>query len=365
MGMAGNYLLMMFYTAICGLALAYLRKGFSGTLIGGSPEYIAQSFSTLVSDPLQVVSFTLVVCLAGFAACYLGLNKGVERVGKYMMLLFFTLIIVLIGRSLTLPGALYGLAFIFVPNPASIAEHGFFTIMHMAMGQALFSLSVGIGAMAIFGSYISKQKRLFGEACAVGVIDLAVSLLCLLMIFPAAFAFGIAPTTGQGLIFVTMPNIFNHMPGAYIWSLLFYVGLAFVSFSTAVAVYENIVAICMDKFGWSRKKSTLINLLAVSALCMPAALGTNLLAHVQPFGFANFSAFFSFFVMDNLLPLGSMVYVAFCCSRRGWGWENFIAEINTGNGLRFPTALRFYVTYIIPPAIFFIFIFGHINRFFL
>jgi len=365
LGMAGNYLLMMFYTVVCGLALAYVRKGAAGSLIGQSPEYIAQSFGALVADPAQMVGFTLVIVFAGFAACYLGLNKGVERVGKYMMLVFFILIVVLIGRSLTLPGAFYGLRFIFVPDPASITEHGFFTIMHMAMGQALFSLSVGIGAMAIFGSYISKQKRLFGEAATVGVIDLCVSILCLLMIFPAAFAFGIAPTTGQGLIFVTMPNIFNHMPGTYIWSLMFYIGLAFVSFSTAVAVYENIVAISMDKFGWTRRKSTLVNVVVISVLCMPAALGTNLWSHIQPFGFANFSALFSFIVSDNLLPIGSIIYVVFCCSRRGWGFNNFLAEINTGDGIKFPTALRFYITYIIPPAIFFIFIFGHINRFLL
>jgi len=363
MGIAGNYLLMMFYTVICGFALAYLWKGITGSLTGQSPEYITAAWGALTSDPVQTVGFTLAICFAGFTACYLGLNKGVARVGKYMMLAFFTLVIILIGRALTLPGAMEGVAFIFTPTWAPIAEHGFFTIVHMAMGQALFSLSVGIGAMAIFASYMGKEKRLLGEARTVGIIDLSVSILCLLMIFPAAFAFGIAPNAGAGLIFVTLPNIFNHMPGTYIWALLFYIGLVFVSFSTAVAVYENIVAMSMDKFGWTRKKSVLINVFLVAALCMPAALGTNILAHIQPFGFANFSAFWTFLVMDNFLPLGAMIYVIFCMSRRGWGFENFMAEVNTGEGLKFPTSLRFYMTYIVPLAIFFIFIFGHLNRF--
>ena len=365
MGIAGNYILMMFYTVVCGFALAYLGKGFTGELMGQTPEYVAASFTALISDPVQTVGFSLAVCIIGFGACFFGLKKGVERVGKYMMLLFFVIILVLIVRSLTLPGAIYGLRFIFIPNPASLYEHGLFTIIHMAMGQALFSLSVGMGSMAIFGSYISKEKRLFGEAFTVGVIDLCVSILCLLMIFPAAFAFGIAPTTGQGLVFVTMPNIFNHMPAGWLWAVLFYLGLVFVSFSTAIAVFENIVAICMDKFGWARKKSVIINFFAICVLILPAALGTNLLSHIQPFGFANFSAFFSFLVSDNILPLGAIVYVVFCMSRRGWGYKNFLAECDMGEGRKFPTSLRFYTTYIIPLAIFFIFIFGHINRFFL
>jgi len=365
LGIAGNYLLMMFYTVICGFALAYLWKGITGSLGGQSPEYIQGAWAALTGDPMRTVSFTLAICFAGFAVCYAGLNKGVARIGKYMMFMFFILVIILIGRAVTLPGAMDGVAFIFTPTLAPIIEHGVFTIVHMAMGQALFSLSVGMGAMAIFASYMGREKRLLGEARTVGIIDLSVSILCLLMIFPAAFAFGIAPNAGQGLLFVTLPNVFNHMPGGYIWALLFYVGLAFVSFSTAVAVYENIVAMSMDKFGWTRKKSVLINVFLVAILCMPAALGTNILSHIQPFGFANFSAFFTFLVMDNVLPIGSMVYIMFCMSRKGWGFENFLAEVNTGEGLKFPTSLRFYMTYIVPLAIFFIFIFGHVNRFFL
>ena len=366
MHIAGNYLLLMFYMVVCGFALAYLWKGINGTLIGQTPEYIAQSFTALTSDPVRSVGFTLAVIFACFAVIVLGLKNGVERFGKYMMMVFFVLVIILIGRSLTLPGAIDGLAFIFIPRIAPIYEHGLFRIIHMAMGQALFSVSVGIGAMAIFGSYMNKDKSLTSESSMVGVIDLLVSILCLLMIFPAAFAFGIPANAGQGLIFVTLPNVFNHMPASYVWSLVFYVGLAFVSFSTAAAVCENIVAYGMDKFGWSRKKSSIINLIALCVLCMPAALGTNILSHVQPFGeFANFAAFFTFLVMDNLLPLGAVVYILFCTHKKGWGFNNFVAEVNTGDGIKLPLGLRFYMSYILPAAILFIFVFGHVNRFFL
>jgi len=360
---AGNYLLLMFYVMICGFALAYLGKGISGELIGQPPEYIDAAWSALTGNPLQSVGMMVAIVALGMVACYFGLRRGVERVGKYTMGIFAVLIVILLIRSVTLPGAYQGLRFLFVPNLDAMREHGAFRIIHMAMGQSLFSLSVGMGSMAIFGSYMNKDRRLFRGAFTVGVLDLSVIMLCLLMIFPAAFAFDIPTTAGEALLFRTLPNIFNAMPGAYIWSLLFYVGLAFVAFSTAVAVMENLTAIGMDKFGWSRKKSTVINLVLLIVLCLPSALTRNAWLGFSPPGFPHLGSFFTYLVMEIVLPLGSLVYVLFVTGKKGWGWNNFLAEVNTGReGWAFPSGLRFYVTYIVPIAIAFIFVFGQLQR---
>ncbi|MCL1996124.1 MAG: sodium-dependent transporter [Defluviitaleaceae bacterium] len=366
LSIAGNYLLMMFYTVIVGFTLSYFWKGVTGSLIGQSPEYIVASFAGLTSDPVQSYGLTLVILVLGFLAISFGVKRGLERVSKYMMGIFFVLMLALIVRSVTLPGAYDGLAFLFIPNLSAMQEHGVFRIIHMAMGQALFSVSVGMGSMAIFGSYTSKDRMLFKDAFTVGVLDLAIAILCLIMIFPAAFAFGISPAVGEGLLFVTLPNIFNQMPVSYVWSLMFYTGLLFVSFSTGVAVMENLVAICMDKWNLSRKKSVIINFGILALLCMPAAFGRNIWSAVTVPGFPHMGSFFTFLVMENVLPIGSLIYVLFCMTKKGWGWDNFIAEANTGKeGWAFPTSLRFYMTYILPLGIIFIFIFGFVQRFIL
>jgi len=366
---AGNYLLLMFYVVVCGFALGYFIKAISGELVGASGEVVTQAWRSLTGNGLQTTLLMIAIVVGGMGACYFGLQKGVERVGKYMMGMFFFLLIILLIRSITLPGAYEGLRFLFIPNTEAIQQHGFFRVIHMAMGQALFSLSVGMGSMAIFASYFKKEKRLFREAFTVGVLDLVVVLLCLLMIFPAAFAFNIPRAAGEGLLFLTMPNVFNAMPGSYFWSLLFFSGLTFVSFTTAMAVMENIVAMSMDKFNWTRTKSTVVNLFALIILCLPSALTRNIWSGINPlvvFGqtFPHMGAFFTFMVMEIVLPLGALVYVLFCFSKKGWGWDNFIAEVNTGNeGWKLPTNLRFYLTYIVPLAITFIFIFGMLQRF--
>jgi NSS family neurotransmitter:Na+ symporter len=226
-----------------------------------------------------------------------------------------------------------------------------------------------MGSMAVFGSYFKKDKLLFREAFTVGVLDLVIVFLCLIMIFPAAFSFGIPAAAGEGLLFLTMPNIFNQMPGTYVWGLLFYAALVFVSFTTAAAVVEGIIAIGMDKFGWTRKKSAFINLVVLIILCTPSALTRNVWSGINPivfFGstFPHIGAFFTFLVMEIVLPIGSLVYVMFCMSKKGWGWDNFLAEVNTGSeGWKFPTSLRFYMTYVIPIMITFIFVFGMLQRF--
>jgi len=360
---AGNYLLLMFYVLICGFALMYLYKGITGELIGQNPEQIQAAFGNLTGNAGLSVLLTVIILAFGMFACYIGL-KGVERVSKYMMAVFFAVILVLIVRSLTLPGAMEGLRFIFVPDPAGFAEHGVFRIIHMAMGQAVFSVSVGMGSMVVFGSYINRERRLLKDAFTVGVIDICVALLCLLMIFPAAFAFGISPTVGEGLLFVVMPNVFNQMPGTYLWALTFYAGLTFVSISTAIAVMENVVALGMDKFGWERKKSVIINFVALIILCLPAALGRNVWSAFTVPTFPHIGSFFTFLVMELIMPLGAIVFMLFAMSKRGWGWDNFLAELNTGEtGWKVPTTAHFYLAYVLPAVLIFIFVFGLLQRF--
>ena len=362
-GIAGNYLLLMFYVMICGFALAYLGKGVTGSLIGLSPPEVAAAWTTLTGNAAASFFLMVAIVVCGMGVCYLGLRKGIERFGKYLMAIFFLLIVILLIRSITLPGAAEGLAFLFIPNLDAMREHGTFRIIHMSMGQALFSLSVGIGSMTIFGSYVNRERRMFKDAFTVGVLDLSIIMLCLLMIFPAAFAFNIPRTAGEALLFITLPNIFNQMPGAYIWALLFYVGLAFVAFSTAAAVMENLTAIGMDKFGWSRRKSALINLVLLIVLCTPSAFTRNIWAGFAPPMFPHLGAFFTYLTMELALPIGALIYVLFATSKKGWGWNKFIAEANTGNeGWKFPVSLRVYMTYIVPIAIIFILVFGQVQR---
>jgi len=362
-GITGSYVMLMFYLMICGFTLAYLGKGISGSLIGLGPEEITASWQSLTSSAGMSFLMLFIIVAAGMGAVYLGLRKGIERISKYMMAVFFVLIVVLLFRSITLPGAGEGLRFLFIPSLDAMREHGTFRILHMAMGQSLFSLSVGIGCMTVFGSYVGKERRLFKDAFTVGALDLSIIILCLLMIFPAAFAFGIPATAGEALLFVTLPNIFNAMPGSYIWSLLFYVGLCFVAFSTGAAILENVTAIGMDKFGWTRKKSALVNFVFVLILCIPSAFTRNIWAGITVPGFPHLGAFFTFLAMEILLPIGALIYVLYCTNKRGWRWDNFFQEVNTGEeGWKFPATLRFYMTYVMPAVIFFVFIFGQIQR---
>ena len=363
LGIIGNYVLLMFYVMVVGFTFAYMVKGITGSLIGLEPADINRSWEFLITSPSGSFFWMLITIVLGMSITFLGLRKGIERFGKYMMAIFFILIIILLFRSITLPGATDGILFLLIPNLDAILDHGAFTIIHMAMGQALFSLSVGIGSMAIFGSYINREQRLFKDAFIVGILDLSVIMLALFMILPAAFAFGINPAIGESLIFITLPNIFNQMAGAHLWSLLFYIGLAFVAFSTAVAVMENLVAIGMDKFGWSRRKSSLINLFLLIILCTPSAFARNIWSGFTIPGFPHIGAFFTFLAMEIILPIGALLYILYCTNKKGWGWANFFREVNTGKeGWIFPASLRFYMTYIMPLVIIFIFIFGQIQR---
>ena len=362
--MFGNYLLMMFYTTVSGWMLAYAVKMAHGDFVGLSPGEVGAAFGAHVENPFALIFWMIVVCVLGFGICSGGLVKSVERITKFMMSGLLILLVLLAIRSVTLPGASAGLAFYLRPNLGAIQEHGFATIIFAALGQAFFTLSLGIGSMAIFGSYINKEKRLFGESVAVTALDTSVALLAGLAIFPAVFAFGGEPAAGPGLIFVTLPNIFNAMPLGRFWGILFFLFMSFAAMSTVVAVFENIVSFAMDITGCSREKSSGINLLAMIVLSLPCALGFNVLSGFNPLGPGTIVLDLQDFILsNNLLPLGGLIYVLFCVSKKGWGWDNFIKEADTGSGARFPAALRFYFTWILPLIIITIFVFGYINFF--
>ena len=366
MGVAGNYFLTMFYSVVVGLTLVYTIRAFGGQFANLQPGESLQIWLATASNPVFTLGSTWAVIIFCCICCWIGLKNGVERVGKYMMFVFFVLVVIGMFRALTLPGAVYGLRFLFVPDwQRAIEVEGLPRLLHLAMGQAFFSLSVGIGSMTIFGSYIKKQRTLLGEAVPVAGLDIMASVICLLMIFPAAFAFQInVNMPGGGLLFVIIPNIVNAMPGAYFWSVLFYVSFFFVAVTTQLAVVENIIAIGMDKFGWTRQKSAMINLGLLMLLVIPGALSQpgNVLVGTTILGMP-FAGFFTFIVSDNLLPLGSVLFAVFCAHKFGWGWDDFIAEANSGKGWKFPTSLRFYYAYVIPLVALGVYFYGLFWRF--
>ncbi|NLK98469.1 MAG: sodium-dependent transporter [Epulopiscium sp.] len=363
-GMAGNYLLMMFYTTISGWMLAYLFFMVRGDFVGRTPAEVESIFGGLVASAGGSVFWMIITCLLGFGVCSLGLQNGVEKITKIMMSALLFIMIALVIRAVTLPNAAEGLAFYLLPNVNSVKEHGLWTIIYAAMGQAFFTLSIGMGSMAIFGSYVSKDRRLLGEGLNITILDTSVAIMAGFIIFPACFAFGVNPGSGPGLVFVTLPNIFNSMPLGQVWGSAFFVFMVFAALSTVIAVFENIISFGIDLFGWARKKSVIINLIAIIILAMPAALGFNLWSHIAPLGEGtNILDLEDFIVSNNILPIGSLVYVLFCVTRYGWGWDNFIKEANTGKGLKFPEQLRFYLTFILPIILLAIFVFGYIDKF--
>ena len=319
----------------------------------------------MLARPGYMTAWMVVVVLASFFICSFGLQKGVERITKIMMSCLFLILILLCVRSVTLPGAIEGIRFYLVPDFGKMVENGLGEAVFAAMGQSFFTLSLGIGAMAIFGSYISKDRSLTGETVSICVLDTAVALLAGLVIFPSCFAFGVDPGEGPGLVFITLPNVFNQMAGGRIFGALFFVFMFFAALSTIVAVFENIISFSLDLFGFTRKKAVLINIAAIILLSMPCVLGFNLWSSFAPLGAGTTVQDLEDFIVSNtLLPLGSLVYLLFCTSRYGWGWKNFIAEADAGKGLKFPKWSRIYVSYILPLIILFIFIMGYYQKFF-
>ena len=359
--MGGNFILMMFYTTIGGWMLQYLIKIIGGEFEGANTQQVETVFSQMQQEPVGSVFWIVLTTLLGFGICMLGLRKGVEKITKIMMSSLFVIMLVLAVRSFTLPGAMEGLQFYLWPDLNQIQDN-WWNIVGAAMGQAFFTLSIGIGSMAIFGSYIGKSRSLMGEACNITLLDTLVALVAGLIIFPACSSFGVDVGSGPKLVFVTLPNIFNSMAGGRIWGALFFLFMTFAALTTIIAVFENIVSFGMDLFHWSRKKSVTINIVVVILLSLPCALGFSLLSGFQPLGAGtSILDLEDFIVSNNLLPIGSLIFLLFCTRKSGWGWENFIEEANQGKGWKFPKWARFYVTWILPILVIFIFLQGYIQ----
>ena len=365
LAMIGNYLLMMFYTTVCGWMLHYFYPTAAGRFVGATTEQVGAVFGEMLSRPGVMAGCMIAVVVIGFLINSFGLQGGLERVTKVMMIALLAIMVVLAVNSIRTPGSGEGLRFYLIPDFGRMAETGVANVVVGAMNQAFFTLSLGIGAMAIFGSYIGKGRALMGEAVNVAVLDTFVAFTAGLIIFPACFAFNVSPDSGPNLIFVTLPNIFNHMAGGRLWGSLFFVFMAFAAFSTVLAVFENIMSCCMDLTGWSRKKTAAINIVLMILLSMPCVLGFNVWSGFQPFGPGSNVLDLEDFLVSNLwLPLGSLVYLLFCTSRYGWGWKNFQNEANDGGGIKVRDGIRFYVSYILPLIVLVIFVLGIKDKFF-
>lgn len=364
LGMAGNYILMMFYTTVAGWMLFYFVKMLKGDFVGLNAEGVAGEFGSMLANPALMMSFMVVVVVGCFGICAMGLEKGVEKITKVMMVCLLGLMVILAVHSVFMENSSAGLTFYLKPDFNKIVEAGVGETVFAAMGQAFFTLSIGIGALAIFGSYIGKDNRLAGEAISVTILDTAVAFMAGLIIFPACFAFEIQPGEGPALIFVTLPNVFNSMAGGRILGALFFLFMSFAAISTVVAVFQNIVSFATDLTGCSVKKAVAFNMIAVIVLSTPCVLGFNLWSGFMPFGEgSNVLDLEDFIISNNLLPLGSLVYLAFCTSRYGWGFEKFMQEANEGKGIVFPRWSRIYVTYILPIIVLLIFIQGYVAKF--
>ena len=357
--LAGNYLLMMFYTTVAGWMLRYFFLECKGTFEGMDPDAVANVFSEGLANPAAQVGFMAVVVVLGFLVNMRGLQSGLERVTKVMMILLIIIMMILAVNSLFLPGAKEGIRYLLVPDVSRLVENGVWNVIVAAMNQSFFTLSIGIGSMASFGSYIGNENSLLGESVNVVILDTFVAICSGLIIIPACFAYGVESTAGPGLIFITLPNIFNNMPLGRLWGSLFFVFMSFAAFSTVLAVFENIMAMNMDLFGWDRTKTGLVNILLLFLLSLPCALGFNILSAIQPLGEgSSFLDLEDYIVSNYLLPLGALVFVLFCTRSIGWGWENFKNEANKGDGLKVQDWMRPFVTWVLPALIIVVFIMG-------
>lgn len=360
----GCYMLMSFYTMVGGWMLYYAYLELTGRLSGLDVDGVGNAFSTMLSQPQTMGLWAFVAIILSFAVCALGVKNGVEKITKVMMSLLVVLMVALAINSATLPNASEGIKFYLVPNFKVVKETGFGTAVFAAMSHAFFTLSLGIGAMEIFGSYLDKKKRLSGEAVSVMVLDTFVALMAGFIIIPACFAFGVEPGSGPSLLFITLPNVFNQMAGGRIWGTLFFIFMSFAALSTIIAVFENLIAAFMDMKGWKRSKSVAVNFVIVTAISVPAILGFNLWSKVQLLGEGTgIMDVEDFIVSYNLLPLGSLVFVMFCVRKNGWGFENFFKEANTGDGLKFPKWARVYMQYILPIIVVFVYLKGYYDFF--
>lgn len=370
-GMVGNYLLMMFYTTVTAWMFIYFVKMINGDFSGENVD-ISGQFTAMTQNPLLMIGVMALVTVIGFLICSFGLKNGVEKVNKIMMILLLAIIVVLAVYVMTLPGAGEGYAYYLIPNFRNLIwnEEGAFIlgeVVFAALGQAFFTLSIGMGSMAIFGSHISKDRRLLGESATIAGLDTGVAFVAGLIIIPACFAFDVDQTQGSGLVFEALPAVFNSMGAVNgrIWGSLFFLFMIFAAMSTVVAVFENIVSFGCELWGWSRRKSCLINLGLMLVLALPCILGFNVLAGFTPLGpKTNIMDLEDFIISNNILPLGSLVYVLFCVlDKKGWGWNKFLTEANMGKGLALPKALRIYCKYILPVLLIVFWVCGIVMKF--
>ena len=357
----GCYLLMMFYTSVAGWMISYFWKFLSGSFSSSMDKSAVSSvFTDMLSSSSDSLVFMTLSVVIGMGVCALGLKNGVEKITKVMMMGLLALIIILAIHSLTLPGAMEGLKFYLVPSIGTLKEKGVLSVVVAAMNQAFFTLSLGICAMEIFGTYMSKENTLFSEAFRISLLDTFVAVVSGLIIFPSCFSFSISPDAGPSLIFVTLPNVFINMKGGRVWGTLFFVFMSFAALSTVIAVFENIIASFMDNYSWSRKKSVVINFISILLLSLPCALENNLLKGVTILGNKGVLDSWDFLVSNLLLPLGSIAIILFCVWRNGWGWNEYLKEANTGKGIKMPgsKAVKIYLGVVLPILVFTVMILG-------
>lgn len=361
--LVGSYLLMMFYTTVCGWMLYYAYASIAG-IIPHTPDAVGGFFGAMLGSPAINVGFLAITIIIGFLVCGLGLRRGVEPVVKYMMGGLLVLILALAVRALTLPGASAGVAFYLMPDLGRLLDAGVWEALNAAMGQAFFTLGLGVGSMTIIGSYFKRDHSLAGESFNIILIDTFIALTAGMVIFPACFAFNVDAGAGPGLVFITLPNVFNSMDGGHFWGSIFFIFMSFAALTTVIAVIENIVSYSMDVWGWSRKKSCSVHFVVLFLFSLPCALGFNVWSHITPMGAGtSFLDLWDFFLSTNILPIGGLVFALFCCHKFGWGWDAFMREVNTGSGIKLPAAAKLYMRYILPIIILIIFVQGYISKF--
>ncbi|MGI6032928.1 MAG: sodium-dependent transporter [Coriobacteriales bacterium] len=369
-GYIGCMILMMFYTVVAGWMLAYIPKLASGQFTGASVETTSQVFASLCANPAELIFWMVVAIVIGFAICAVGLQKGVERVTKVMMAALFVIMLLLCVRAVTLPGAGEGVAFYLLPDfshlfagdTASEQWGTFGEAVYAAMGQAFFSLSLGISAMEVLGSRVGSERSLTGESVNIAVLNTIVAILAGLIIFPACLAYGVSPDSGPSLVFVTLPMVFGQMPLGNVWGALFFVLMSFASLSTVIAVFENLVGWSMDKWDMQRGRAVMLNAVLVFVLSLPCALGFNVWSGVGIPGIGDIQSIEDFIVSNNMLPIGSLVFVIICTRKHAWGWDNFVKEADKGEGLAFPKRFRLWYSYGIPALIIVIFVMGYVPK---
>ncbi len=355
----GCFLLMMYYTTVAGWMLGYFFKFATGGFAEITDSAaVGTVFSDMLADPWEMILWMGLIVVLGFLVCSFGVQKGLERISKVMMLGLLALIVVLAVNSLTLDGGLEGIKFYLLPDLDQAREVGWFNVITAAMNQAFFTLSIGIASMEIFGSYMTRERTIAGESVRICCLDTFVALMSGLIIFPACFSFGISPDAGPSLIFVTLPNVFINMPGGRIWGTLFFVFMSFASFSTVIAVFQSLMAACEENFGWGKKKAAILNCVAVFVASLPCIFGYNLLSDLRLIAGKDILDTEDFIVSNLLLPIGAIVYLIFCVTKYGWGFDNYLEECNTGKGLKMPRAFRHYFRFVLPVLILVILVSG-------